>query len=236
MKIKNYILIFIFLCSNGIYSQSSSKSDLYAGMAYNLVFFTNPDVDNIYPSFDFRSVSLKTELNFFLGYKVNNAFSVEFSPAFTYSKSSPYDGFYYPSSHDPSENSYYYPYNAYLLSIPLNAKAKLFPFSMAKSSFLGGVYFGIAGGPVIIREEYDIYEYPDEFRYNPISARRVANTIWTANSTFSIGYSSNAMFNYGFEIGYRIVPLPVDREYPLAINLASNMNAVLLGLKIGFNF
>jgi hypothetical protein len=236
MKLKFYILIFISLWSTGIYSQSGSRSNLYAGMAYTLVFFTNPDVDNIYPSFDFREVSFKTELNFFLGYKANDIISVEFSPAVTYSKSSPYDGFYYPSSQDPTENSYYYPYNAYLMAIPLNAKVKLSPFSMAKSSFLGGVYFGIAGGPMVIREEYDIYEYPDEFRYNPISARRVANTVWTGNCTFSIGYSSNAQFNYGFEIGYRIVPLPVDRQYPLAINLASNMNAVLLGLKIGVNF
>lgn len=236
MRKKLIILLPVIFWSAGVYSQSGSNTNLYAGMAYTLIFFTNPDVDNIYPSFDFREVSFKSEINFFLGYKVNEVFSAEFSPAITYSKSSPYDGFYYPSSQDPTENSYYYPYNAYLMSIPLNAKVKLYPFSIAKSSIMGGVFFGIAGGPMVIREEYDIYEYPDEFRYNPISARRIANTIWTANCIFSVGYNSNAKFNYGFELGYRIVPLPVDREYPLAIDLASNMNAVLLGLKIGFDF
>jgi len=235
MKIKFYILIVILFTTSGIYSQSGSKSDIFAGLSYNLVFFTNPDVDNIYPSFDFREISFKSELNFFVGYKVNEIFSVEFSPSFTYSKSSATDGFYYPSTIDPSENTYYYPYNAYLLAIPLNLKIKLYPFSMAKSYFMGGIFVGIAGGPMVIREEYDVYEYPDEFRYNPISYRRYDNTIWTGDLIFSIGYNSHAQFNYGFEVGYRIVPLPVDREYPLAIDLASNMNAVLIGLKVGFN-
>ncbi|MCU0372189.1 MAG: outer membrane beta-barrel protein [Ignavibacteria bacterium] len=235
MKIKFYIVLLLILTASEVYSQPGNKSDIYAGMTYNLVFFTNPDVDNVYPSFDFREISFKSELNFFVGYNVNDVFSVEFSPSFTYSKSSASDGFYYPSTIDPSENTYYYPYNAYLLAIPLNAKIKIYPFSMAKSYFMGGLFFGIAGGPMVIREEYDVYEYPDEFRYNPISYRRYDNTIWTGNLILSLGYNSNAQFNYGFEIGYRIVPLPVDREYPLAIDLAPNMNAVLLGIKIGFN-
>ncbi len=89
---------------------------------------------------------------------------------------------------------------------------------------------------MFIREEYDNYIYSDEYNLNIINIRNVNNTFWTVNTQFSIGYASNQQFSYGVELGYRFVPLPVKRDYPLITSIASDMNAVILNIKIGFGF
>lgn len=233
---KLFLFLFTFLVATTIYPQfkGAPKSGAFAGIGYSFILYTNSDVSNIYPAFEFRTNSLNSEFNPFLGYKFSDAVSLEFSPSIIYSKSGGTKGFYFKAANSPTY--FYQPSPAYLFSIPINAKLKLFPFSNSNSIVSKGLYFGISGGPMYIREEYDNYIYYDENTLNILNIRNVRNSMWTFNTLLSIGYSTNQQFNYGFEIGYRFVPLPLNREYPLISSIASNMNAVILNVKIGFGF
>ncbi|MDD5362833.1 MAG: hypothetical protein PHN88_11915 [Ignavibacteria bacterium] len=209
---------------------------IYAGLGYSLVFFTNTDVTNVYSSFDFRKNSIKSEINPFVGYQPSKNLAFEFSPGFLYSNTGANDGFYYSQSGLSSENYFYYPRNAFLLAIPLNLKVKIFPFAKSSSGAASGLFFSAAGGPMMIREEYDNDVYSDKNMAYPLFFKTVSNTVWTGNFQASFGYSSQSVLAYGFEIGYRFVPLSVDRKYPLISSLAGNMNSVILSIKIGYSF
>lgn len=234
---KSIFLVLIFgLTFNLTISQTkvSKKSGLYAGIGYSFMIYTNPEVTDIYPSFDFRTGSFNTEINPFVGYKVSDAVSLEFSPSFIYSKSGGSKGFYYESSVNPKY--YYLPSPAYIFAIPLNLKMKLFPFAEKGSFITNGIFFGVSAGAMFIREEYDNQIYTNENMNTLLNIRNVSNVQWAPNTMLSLGYSSDQQFSYGFELGYRFVPLSLKRDYPLITSLASNINAVVLNIKIGFNF
>jgi hypothetical protein len=236
MKKYLFLLVVICLTASISFSQqnSSKKSGVYGGLGYSFLIYTNSDVAAIYPSFDFRTSSFNTEINPYLGFQLSETVSLEFSPSFIYSNSGGSKGFYYKSSVNPTY--YYVPSPAYLFAVPLNIKLKLFPFAKNKSIVTSGIFFGVSAGPMFIREEYDNQIYSDESMYYMVNIRNVNNTLWVPNTLFSVGYSSNQQFSYGFELGYRFVPLPLKRDYPLMTSLASDMNAVVLDIKIGVNF
>ena len=230
------LIVFCFI-QPGHSQLQGGKSGFYAGLSYSLAFFTDPDVSNVYPSFDFRRNALKSEINPYIGYKPSEQIAFEFSPGFLYSNSTAGDGFYYSQTGLSSDMYYYYPRNAYLLSIPFNFKMKVFPFSAAKSLAVSGIFFSVAGGPIMIKEEYDIDIYENENMFQVIGYRSaVDNIIWTGDMQLSIGYMTQSVLALGFEAGYRFVPLPVDRKYPLASSIAANMNTVLVSVKFGYNF
>jgi hypothetical protein len=235
---KKYLLLVLVLSltANMLFAQikSSKSSGFYGGIGYSFLIYTNSDVYDIYPSFDFRTNSFNTEINPYLGFRISETVSMEFSPSFIYSNSGGSKGFYYQST--SNTNYYYLPSPAYIFAIPLNLKMKLFPFAKSGSLISKGLFLGISAGAMFIREEYDNQIYTNENMYNMLSIRNVSNTLWAPNTLFSIGYSSNQQFSYGFELGYRFVPLPIKRDYPLITSLASNMNAVVLDIKIGVNF
>jgi hypothetical protein len=235
---KKCLLFILLICfaNNFAVAQTkiSKRSGAYAGLGYSFLIYTNPDVSGVYPSFDFRTGSFNTEINPYLGMKLSDAVSLEFSPSFIYSKSGGSKGFYYQST--SNTNYYYLPSPAFIFAIPLNLKMRLFPFTKSSSVISKGLFFGVSAGAMFIREEYDNQIYSDENMNNILNIRNVSNTLWAPNTLFSIGYSSDQQFSYGFELGYRFVPLSIKRDYPLVTSLAGNMNAVVLNIKIGFNF
>lgn len=235
---KKYLLLVILLSltANILFAQlkDSKKSGLYGGIGYSFLIYTNSDVSDVYPSFDFRTNSLNTEISPYLGYRISETAALEFSPSFIYANSGGSKGFYYSSSVNP--RYYYLPSPAYIYAIPLNLKLKLFPFAKSGSILSKGIFFGVSAGAMFIREEYDNRIFTDETTNYYVNTRNVSNTLWAPNSMLSVGYASNQQFSYGFELGYRFVPLTVKRDYPLITSLASNMNAVVLTIKIGVNF
>lgn len=230
-----FLLVLLIFSYANVNSQNKNnkKSGFYAGIGYSIMIYTNSDVSSIYPAFDFRVSSFNSEITPHIGYKLSELVSIEFAPSFIHSKSGGDAGFYYQSG---STNYYYVPSPPYLFAFPLNAKIKLSPFTKSKSNFTKGLFLGIAAGPMFIREEYDNYIYPDNTLNNMLNIKTVYNYLWTGNAQFSFGYSGGESVAYGFELGYRFVPLPLKRDYPLITSLASNMNSVLLNVKIGFNF
>jgi len=235
MKIVITLFILFILSFAQVNSQTkdSKKSGFYAGIGYSIMIYTNSDVASIYPAFDFRVSSFNSEITPHFGYKISDLVSIEFAPSYIHSRSGGDAGFYFQSG---NTNYYYVPSPPYLFAFPLNAKIKLSPFTKSKSNITKGLFFGIAGGPMFIREEYDNYIYPDNSLNNMLNIKSVSNYFWTGNVQFTFGYSGGENVTYGFELGYRFVPLPLNRDYPLITSLASNMNSVLLNLKVGFNF
>ena len=236
MKRTAVILLLICLAVPSFSQVKTGGSGLYGGLAYSLVFFTNSDVTNVYPSFDFRKNSLKSEVNPYLGYQPTKSIAFEFSPGLMYSNSNAEKGFYYSAPGTTSERYYYYPRNAFLLTLPINVKVKLFPFAQKFVSLADGIFISAAGGPMMIREEYDNEIYYDENMQSLKEFRTVNNTTWTGNFQISAGFSSQSVLAYGIEIGYRFVPLSVDKKYPLISSVAGNLNSVILSLKIGYSF
>ncbi len=235
MKRTTTLFILLVLAFSSSYSQNINvkKSGFYAGIGYSVMIYTNSEVGEIYPAFNFRVSSFNSELTPHIGYKLSDMVSIEFAPSFIHSKSGGDKGFYFQSG---TTNYYYVPSPPFLFAFPLNAKIKLFPFTKSKSYFAKGLFFGIAAGPMFIREEYENYIYPDNNMTNMLNIRSEYNSIWTGNAQFSFGYTGGESVTYGAELGYRFVPLPLNRDYPLITSIASNMNSVLLNIKIGFNF
>jgi hypothetical protein len=234
---KKYILLLVVLVLsvNISFAQlKTKKSSVYGGIGYSFLIYTNPAVSETYPSFDFRTNSFNTEVNPYLGFQISDAVSLEFSPSFIYANTGGSKGFYYKSAVNPTY--YYLPSPAYIFAIPLNLKMKYFPFAKASSMVSKGIFFGISAGPMFIREEYDNRIFTDETTNDYLATRNYTNTIWAPNTLVSVGFASNQQFAYGFEVGYRLVPLPLKRDYPLITSLASDMNAVVVNIKIGFNF
>jgi hypothetical protein len=234
---KKYILLIALLILSVNISSAqltTKKSGVYGGIGYSFLIYTNPAVSGTYPSFDFRTNSFNTEVNPFLGFRISDAVSLEFSPSFIYTSSGGSKGFYYSSIVNPTY--YYLPSPAYLFAIPLNIKMKYFPFAKSSSIVSKGIFFGISAGPMFIREEYDNRIFTDETTNDYLATRNYSNTQWAPNTLLSVGYSSNQQFAYGFELGYRFVPLSLKRDYPLITSLASDLNAVVVNIKIGFNF
>jgi len=235
---KKHLLLILLVCFVTNFSNAQTKVDkrsgLYAGIGYSFLIYTNPNVSDIYPSFDFRTNSFNTEVNPYLGYQISESVSLEFSPSFIYANSGGSKGFYYQSSVNPKY--YYLPSPAYVFAIPLNLKLKLFPFVKSSSIVSRGIFFGVSAGPMFIREEYDNRIFTDETTNNYYSTRNITNTLWAPNTMLTVGFSSNQQFSYGFEVGYRFVPLSLKRDYPLISSLASDMNSVVLNLRIGVNF
>ena len=89
---------------------------------------------------------------------------------------------------------------------------------------------------MFIREEYDNYIYSDEYTLNIINIRNVNNSFWTVNTQFSIGYSSISSSVMDLNWVIDLYRFRLKRDYPLITSIASDMNAVILNVKIGFGF
>ena len=148
---KKFILsvMIITLICNIAYSQLSKRdaSYSYAGIGYSLVFFTNSDVTETYPVFNFRGNEFLSEVNIFYGIKINKSFAVELSPSFIFTSTNGNDGFSY-------DNRFYVTNQADLFSLPININVKFFPFTQDLTSAISNLYVGFGGGPMYFWEEF----------------------------------------------------------------------------------
>ncbi len=229
------LFIAVFAVSLSAQVKDDKLSGFYSELGYTVMIYTNSDVSNIYPAFNFRVSSFNSEISLAIGYKISDMVSVEFAPSMIYSKSGGSNGFYY-SDPVSSVRKYYVPSPPYLFALPLNAKVKVFPFIKSKSLFTQGIFFSAAAGPMFIHEEYDNYIYPDDSQNNLENIKSYNNNLWAPNAQLTIGFRGGRQVTYGFEAGYRFVPLAIKADYPMVTSIASNMNSVILSIKLGYNF
>ena len=236
MKVKFLIILlsglFVYTSSDAqIKDRTSSYS--YVGGGYTLVFFTDSEVNNTYPVFDLSNSSFLSEVNLFYGIKASPSIAVEFSPSFIFTNTQSNNGFYYT---DNGVQNYYLPNSAKLFALPLNINFKYFPFTDDLINPVSNLYFGVGGGLMYINEEFQNYIYPSETSISPIGIQTTTNSLWTPDFQIMVGFGSTAKFGYGFELGYRIVPLDGDGSKPQTTSLANNFNSVNLSAKVIFSF
>jgi len=237
MKKLIFIIYLSFLALYSVNAQYKEREAItaYAGVGYSLLFFTNPDVSDIYPTIDLNNSTLLNEVTAFFGFKFTKSFAAEFAPSILFAKSNRnIDGFYFSQN---NQRYWYIPQEASLFSLALNLKAKYYPFSGNEGSFLKDFYISAGGGIMYIKEQYTNYIYTDS-TYNAqfIASREDKNDLWVPNLIFSIGYMSTNNFGYGFDIGYRIVPMPLERNTALTTSNSSNYNSLGISVKAMFNF
>ena len=141
-KIIITILIAICFLSN---VKAQDKVEFYAGLGIGMLFMTNSDVSSIYPAIDVDGGMFLSELNPFIGAQLSKSVAIEFSPSFTIQKTYSKPGYYF---NDGTKNYYYLPQNIRLISIPLVAKVKYYPFAKNNpaGSFAGIFASAGAGG------------------------------------------------------------------------------------------
>jgi hypothetical protein len=214
--------------------KDSEASQMYTGIGYSLVIFTNPDVSSIYPTIDLYHTGLLSEVYGYLGFKFNKYFAAEFSPSMLFARNtdSP-DGFWYS---EYNRQVWYISDYASLFSLNVDVKAKIFPFGGEQASLLKDFYLSTGGGVSYLKEEGTYYIYNDNsYNMTYLGTRLCKNDTWTPNLMFSIGVSTPSKISYGFDITYRIVPIPLERSSPLSTANASNYNSLNLSIKVLFN-
>ena len=230
---KKFILFFVFfsLSCSLTYSQISKRdaSFSYAGAGYTLVFFTNSDVTDTYPIFNFRGNEFLSEVNIFYGIKINKSFAVELSPSFIYTSTNGNDGFSY-------DNRFYITNQADLFSLPININVKFYPFTQDLTSAISNFYIGFGGGPMYFWEEFSNNIYTDSTYSSFIEFQKSKNSFWNENIQFFIGFTSSTRFGYAVELGYRLVPLKGDRDKPQTTSIASNFNSINFTIRGIFSF
>jgi len=231
--VKKFILsvIIFFLICNITYSQIGNRdaSYSYAGVGYTLVFFTNSDVTETYPVFNFRGNEFLSEVNVFYGIKINKSIAVELSPSFIFTSTNGNDGFSY-------DNRFYITKQADLFSLPININVKFYPFTQDLTSAVSNLYIGFGGGPMYFWEEFNNNIYADSSLTSLIEFKKSKNSFWNENVKFFIGFNSSARFGYAVELGYRFVPLKGDGEKPQTTSIASNFNSINFTIMGIFSF
>lgn len=242
--IKYFLLALGFVCCVNSYSDSYAQvktresSQAYAGVGYSFVIFTNSDMTDSYPLFGSSGDFLK-EVNFFGGIRASRSFALELSPSIIFSNAINNKGFYYKPPGEITVTmmpNFYVPNTASFLSIPVNIKAKYYPFTKDMILQISNLYVGFEAGMTYIKEEFNNYIYTDNTMSSFVGSRTEKNSFWKPDFGISIGYGSTAKFGYGFEASYRFIPLDGDRNYPLTTSLAKDMNSVNLTAKLIFSF
>jgi len=252
----------LLLLAPNLFSQySTGQSAPYIGFGFSFAFFTNPTVYDYYPTVSSQNSQFLVDLDLSFGYNYKNKLNIEFAPSFMFTPS-PYNygGYYWfgpwpyysvnnkilssvpdskaapvvGSSDIYSGNYYYDPDKMTLFCLPLNVKLKYFPFNKSMRTFADGLFASLSLGAMYIYEKHTGYyktsTSPVQYSYN------ISNSTWRPNASVGIGYNYIGDINFGGELSYKFVPLPVDRKTPLVINNAGNMNTIVLTFGIGYNF
>jgi len=237
--IKYFLLALALVCHASSFSQVKTRetSQAYAGIGYSFVIFTNSGMTDSYPLFGTGGDFLK-EVNLFGGVRINRSLAFELSPSIIFTNANNNTkGFYFtPQEPTTGDQNYYLPNTTSFLAIPVNVKAKYFPFTKDLISQMSNLYIGVEAGMVYVKEEINNYIYFDETMTRFTGSGVSKNSFWKPDFGISIGYSSTAKFGYGFEASYRFVPLEGDKKYPLTTSLAKDMNSVNLTAKLIFSF
>lgn len=235
--VKIFLITLVFVTLNSINSFAQIKtresSQAYAGIGYSFVIFTNSDMTDSYPLFGNNGDFLK-EVNLFGGIKTSRSFAIEFSPSFMFTNAINSKGFSYTNS--SGVNRFYVPNTGSFLSIPVNLKAKYYPFTKDLISQMSNLYFGFEAGMAYVKEEFTNFVYSDNTMASFVGSGSEKNSFWKPDFGISIGYGSTAKFGYGFEASYRFIPLDGDKKYPLTTSFAKDMNSVNLTAKLIFSF
>lgn len=236
---KKTVLFFILVLFAAVNANSQNKlgdnAEFYGGIGYQMVFFTNTDVWKIYPIIDADNSSFLTEINPYIGVRINKSVAIELTPSVMFNKTYSKKGFYFSKN---GVTNFYAPQNVRLISIPIAARVKYYPFASGRSNaeFLSGLYTGAGIGGAWISESYDNWIYKDETLQNNIGyGTSDYNTFRPLTQIFA-GYDSFSKIGIGVEVGYRIIPLGVDREEPVISSIAPNFNSVFLNVKARFGF
>lgn len=240
--IKCFLSALIIICSFisvDSYAQIKTResSQAYAGIGYSFVIFTNSDMTDSYPLFGSGGDFLK-EINFFGGFRASRSFALELSPSVIFSNSVNNKGFYFKSPTDLTAVApyFYVPNTVSFLSMPVNLKAKYYPFTKDMISQMSSFYLGFEAGMAYVKEEFTNYIYTDNTMTSFIKSKTEKNSFWKPDFAISVGYGSTAKFGYGFEASYRFIPLDGSGTLPLTTSIAKDMNSVNLTAKLIFSF
>ncbi len=236
MKKLFLIIIFIGFSASLSFSQikeRNSSSSIYTGFGYKFVFLTNSVARNAYPVFQLSNGDFLKEIDGYLGATFYEKFGVEFSIGYLFTNSVDSDGFYFT---DSNGKRFYVPVNTRLFGLPMSLRLKYYPFSKNYSSSLSKFYFGGGGGAIFIDEEITNEIYADDNQFNYLGARTYKDEFWAATFEFYVGIGSFSKIGYGFELGYRFIPLNKSLAKPLITNIASNFNSLNLNANVLFTF
>lgn len=220
--------------------QRSQSKVIYTGAGYKFVLFTDGDAQEAYPFFDFTSQAFVKEVDAFIGVVIGESVALEFSPSYMFSndygggESDEVGGFSFSSN---GTSRFYVPTSSHLYAIPINIRAKYFPFSRDYSSAFNMFYIGGGGGPVFISEEMEQRVYSDDSRLDYLGATRNEDSFWTYNIEAIAGIATVPKFGIGFELCYRLIPLSsASGNKPLITSIADNFNNVDFALNIIYKF
>ncbi len=132
--------------------------------------------------------------------------------------------------------NFYVPNTTSFMALPVNLKAKYYPFTKDMISHMSNFYLGFEAGMTYIKEEMNNYIYTDNTMTNFLKAEIEKNSFWKPDFAISVGYGSTAKFGYGFEASYRFIPLDGNSTLPLTTSMAKDMNSVNLTAKLIFSF
>lgn len=236
MTIAKCFFLALIFASSISYSQVKTRdaSQVYAGIGYSFVIFTNSTMTDSYPLFSGSGDFLK-EINFFGGVRASKNVALELTPSFLFSKAANSKGFTFTSPVTGS-TGFYVPNTANFLAVPINIKAKYFPFTNNMISQVSNIYFGVEAGMTYVKEEVNNYIYSNNTYTTFIGARTDKNSFWKPSFGVSIGYGSTAKFGYGFEVSYRFISLDGNNTLPLTTSMAKDMNSINLTAKLIFSF
>lgn len=233
---KKLILFLLFLAfSNTSFSQITTRvaSTPYVGFGYTFDVFTNSDASDTYPAIS-KNFELFKEIAIVGGIKINRSLALEISPSFAFSSYTANKGFNYTES-DGIER-FYYPQTVSFTAIPINARAKFYPFTLNPVGFLSNVYLLGGGGPTYMSEEVNNYVYSDNTLTNFLGSMTTKNSFWKPNYIIGVGMGSAAKVGYNFELSYRMIPLDGKKEKPQPTSIAKDFNSVSLSAIIVFSF
>lgn len=213
--------------------ERTSTSTLYTGFGYKFIFLTNSGARNAYPVFQLSNGDFLKEIDGYLGVLINEKYGIEFSAGYLFTNAVDSDGFFFT---DANGKRFYVPVNTRLFGLPLLARFKYYPFSKNYTSSVSKFYFGGGAGAVYLDEEITNQIYTDQNQFNYVGARTSKGQLWTPSFEFYVGIGSFSKIGYGFELGYRFIPLDRTFDKPLITNIVSNFNSVNLNANVLLSF
>ncbi|CAN5563423.1 hypothetical protein BH10BAC5_BH10BAC5_19780 [soil metagenome] len=205
----------------------------YVGFGYTFDVFTNSDAKSIYPAIS-QNFELFKEIAVVGGLRLNRSLALEVSPSFAFTNITNGTGFNYTGPDGFSR--YYVPQQLSFTMIPINVRAKYYPFSLDPLSMLSNVYLLGGAGPTYVSENMTNYIYNDNTQSGYQGQIATSNSFWKPNFIFGVGLGSSAKVGYTFELSYRVISLDGLKDKPQITSIAKDLNSINLSAIILFSF